>query len=175
MIVIKEQLKDVEVYFSVDSRTCIIAGHPQKEFIKNYVLQYDNDFYEPLSARVGMEAFSQKLSELSTTFIIYDEREVAGLVCAYFYDSSSKAGFITLVHTKREYRGRHYSLFLLNAVKEYARGHGFDRINLIVSKQQKSAYQLYSRHGFVIISEDENGRCKMECILSKEEIQNTEL
>lgn len=165
MIKVKEQLKDVVASFPIDSQTCIIAGNPTKEFIKNYVVKFDNDFYEPLSARVAMEAFSQKLSDLSTTFIIYDGNEVAGIICAYFYDPSSKAGFITLVHTRQEYRGRHYSLYLLNAVKEYAKGYGFNTINLIVSKQQISAYQLYTKHGFVVISEDESGRCKMECVL----------
>ena len=165
MIEVKEQLKDVDAVCLIDGKTCIVAGHPQKEFIKDYILQYDNDFYEPLSARVDMDAFSQKLSDLSTTFVIYKNASVAGLICSYFYDPASKAGFITLVHTKHEYRGQHLSLYLLNAVKEYARKHGFERITLFVSKQQTSAFQLYSRHGFNVLSEEENGRCKMECEL----------
>lgn len=165
MIETKEQLKDVEVVCPIDGQTCVVAGHPQKEFIKEYILQYDNDFYEPLSARVDMDIFSQKLSDLSTTFVIYKDAEVAGLICSYFYDPASKAGFITLVHTKHEYRGQHLSLHLLNTVKEYAHKRGFERITLFVSKQQTSAYQLYSRHGFTVLSEDENERCKMECEL----------
>ncbi len=165
MIEVSEHFKDVEGVSPIDGQTCIIAGHPQKGFIESYVLQYDNDFYEPLSARVDIEAFSQKLSDLSTTFIIYKDSKVAGLICSYFYDPASKTGFITLVHTKHENRGQHLSLYLLDAVKTYAKQNGFEKISLFVSKQQTSAYQLYSRHGFVIISEEENGRCKMECAL----------
>lgn len=165
MIETKEQLRDVDAVCPIDGRTCIVAGHPQKEFIKEYILQYDNDFYEPLSARVGMDAFSQKLSDMSSTFIIYKNEAVAGLICSYFYEPASKVGFITLVHTKHEYRGQHLSLHLLNAVKEYARKNGFERITLFVSKQQTSAFQLYSRHGFNVLTEEENGRCKMECEL----------
>lgn len=165
MIEVSEQLKDVEGVSPIDGQTCIVAGHPLKEFIKNYVSIYDNDFYEPLSARVDIDAFSQKLSDLSTTFIIYKDTKVAGLICSYFYDPASKTGFITLVHTKHENRGQHLSLYLLDAVKAYARLNGFEKILLFVSKQQTSAYQLYSRHGFVIISEEDNGRCKMECTL----------
>ena len=165
MIEVKEQLKGVEVVWPIDEQTCVVAGHPQKEFIKEYILQYDNDFYEPLSARVDMEAFSQKLSDFSTTFVIYKNASVAGLICSYFYDPASKAGFITLVHTKHEYRGQHLSLHLLDIVKEYARKKDFERITLFVSKQQTSAFQLYSRHGFNVLMEEENGRCKMECEL----------
>ncbi len=165
MIKPKEQLKDVGAVCPIDGQTCVVAGHPQKEFIKEYILQYDNDFYEPLSARVDMDAFSQKLSDLSSTFIIYKDGAVAGLICSYFYEPTTKVGFITLVHTKHEYRGQHLSLHLLNAVKEYALKNGFEKITLFVSKQQTSAFQLYSRHGFVVISEEDNGRCKMECEL----------
>lgn len=158
-----KELKDVDAVCPINGQTCIVAGHPQKEFVKDYIMQYDKDFYEPLSARVDMDAFSQKLSNLSTTFVIYKDDSVAGIICSYFYDSASKAGFITLVHTKHEYRGQHLSLYLLNSVKEYARRKGFERITLFVSKQQTSAFQLYSRHGFNVLSEEESGRCKMEC------------
>lgn len=161
----EKYFRDIDERFDCGAGIEVVAGHPQKAFIKDYVLQYDNDFYVPLSARVDMEAFSQKLSDLSTTFIIYKGAEVAGIICSYFYDPSSKAGFITLVHTKHEYRGQHLSLHLLNAVKEYARKHSFEKISLFVSKQQSSAFQLYTRHGFTVISEEENGRCKMECEL----------
>lgn len=157
--------RDIDEQFDCGDGVEVVAGHPQKAFIKDYVVQYDNDFYEPLSARVDMEAFSQKLSDLSTTFIIFKNGEVAGLICAYFYQPETKKGFITLVHTKHEYRGQHLSLHLLNAVKEYACKLGFERITLFVSKQQTSAFQLYSSHGFEILSEEENGRCIMECIL----------
>lgn len=163
MIEIKEQLKDITTVCPINEQISVVAGHPRKEFIKDYILQYDSDFYKPLSARVDMDAFSQKLSDLSTTFVIYKDAEVAGLICSYFYDPASRAGFITLVHTKHEYRGQHLSLYLLNAVKEYARKRGFERISLFVSKQQTSAFQLYLQHGFNVISEEESGRCKMEC------------
>ena len=165
MIEIKKQLKDVEMVCPIDGQTCVVVGHPQKEFIKEYILQYDNDFYVPLSARVDIGAFSQKLSDFSITFILYKDAEVAGLICSYFYDPASKSGFITLVHTKHEYRGQHLSLHLLNVAKEYARKHNFERITLFVSKQQTSAFQLYSQHGFNVLTEEESGRCKMECII----------
>lgn len=165
MVEVKEQLKDVQFVCPIDEHICIVVGHPQKDFIKEYILQYDQDFYEPLSARVDMDAFSQKLSDLSTTFVVFKDGEVAGLICAYFYQPESKKGFITLVHTKHEFRGQKLSLPLLDAVKSYARKCHFESIDLFVSKQQVSAYNLYSRHGFLTIEEEGNGRCKMNCKL----------
>ncbi len=157
--------RDIDERFDCGAGIEVVAGHPQKAFIKDYVLQYDNDFYVPLSARVDMEAFSQRLSDLSTTFIVFKNREIAGLICSYFYQPETKKGFITLAHTKHEYRGQKLSLPLLDAVKSYARKRHFESIDLFVSKQQVSAYNLYSRHGFITIEEGENGRCKMNCKL----------
>ena len=157
--------RDIDERFDYDNGVEVIAGHPQKAFIKDYVLKYDKDFYEPLSARVDMDAFSQKLSDMSTTFVVFKDGEVAGLICAYFYQPETKKGFITLVHTKHEYRGQKLSLPLLDAVKNYARKCHFESIDLFVSKQQVSAYNLYSRHGFITIEEGENGRCNMNCKL----------
>lgn len=161
----EKYFRDIDDRFDCGAGIEVVAGHPQKAVIKDYVLQYDNDFYVPLSARVDIEAFSQKLSDLSTTFIVFKNSEIAGLICSYFYQPETKKGFITLVHTKHEYRGQHLSLPLLEAVKQYAKGRGFESIGLIVSKQQTSAYNLYSRHGFVTVTEEENGRCQMECKL----------
>lgn len=161
----KTYFRDINERFDFGNGVEVIAGHPQKAFIKDYVLKYDKDFYEPLSARVDMDAFSQKLSDLSTTFIVFKDGAVAGLICAYFYQPETKKGFITLVHTKQEYRGQKLSLLLLDAVKCYARKYHFESIDLFVSKQQVSAYNLYSRHGFLTIEEEENGRCKMNCKL----------
>jgi ribosomal protein S18 acetylase RimI-like enzyme len=159
----EKYFRDIDERFDYGEGIEVVAGHPLKAFIKDYVLQYDNDFYVPLSERVDIEVFSKKLSDLSTTFIIFKDGVVAGLICSYFYQPEIQKGFITLVHTKHECRGQHLSLPLLDAVKKYAQKKGFKHIGLFVSKQQTSAYNLYSRHGFVTVREEENGRCQMEC------------
>lgn len=139
----------------------VMAGHPEKSFIKEYIETYDKDFYIPLSSRVDMEVFAQKLSDLSTTFFVVKDATVVGLICSYFYQPETKKGFITLVHTKHEYRGFHLSVILLDAVKNYAKDNGFEAIDLFVSKQQTAAFNLYLKHGFEVIEEGEDGRCAM--------------
>lgn len=158
--------REVETQYPIDESLDIVVGYPQKNFIYDYLYEYDNDFYEPLSTRVDFGAYSQKLTDLSTTFVIFKNEVVAGLICSYFYQPESGTGFITLVHTKREYRGQHLSVHLLTSVQNYASKHGFRNLELYVSKQQKSAYNLYIRHGFNVISEEANGRCRMKCVLS---------
>ena len=158
-------LRDIAVQKKFGDDISVLAGHPQAAFILEYLAECDRDFYEPLSSRVNLEEFSQKLSQLSTTFVLYKHGVIAGLVCAYFYQPDSHKGFITLVHTKQEFRGQHLASLLVETVKEYAQSQNFATIELFVSKQQTSAFQLYLRHGFAIVSEEPSGRCQMKCDL----------
>lgn len=143
----------------------VIAGHPENSFIKEYIETYDKDFYIPLSSRVDIELFAKKISDLSTTFLVVKDGVVGGLICSYFYQPETKKGFITLVHTKHEFRGQHLSVHLLDALKKYAVDNGFESVDLFVSKQQIAAYNLYLKHGFELIEEGENGRCAMRWIV----------
>ena len=38
MIEVKEQLRDVEAVCLIDGQSCVVAGHPQIEYIKEYIL-----------------------------------------------------------------------------------------------------------------------------------------
>lgn len=150
----------------VDDHAVIRRGRPTKEFVKQYVLKYDNDFYEPLSERVDIDAFAKKVSSYETLFVLFCDKRPVGLIASYFYEPTTKIGFITLVHTQNEYRGRHFAMYLLDAVKKYTESIGFNGIDLMVYQDNMSAFNLYSHNGFSVI-EEENGRCKMRWINTK--------
>lgn len=160
-------MTDINAVFStieqiqvLNKEQIIYVGKPSVNFFKEYVLVHDNDFYETLSGRIDVDAFVNKVHTLSTTFVLVQEGEVAGLIASYFYDLLSEKGFITLTHTRREFRGQHLSTILLRAVQEYARSINFKRIALMVYKDNAPAFNLYLKHGFKVLM-DENGRCLM--------------
>lgn len=144
----------------VDDNISIFIGKINESFISDYLIEADKDFYEPLSIRVDLNAFSTKLHELSTTFVIVYKGEVAGLIASYFYDLPSLKGFITLVHLKHIFRGKHLSDFLVKSVQSHAKAISFKYIDLMVYRNNTSAFYLYTKHGFTILNE-ENGRCHM--------------
>lgn len=141
----------------------VYMGFMQKEFVKEYVINYDNDFYEPLSGRVNLDSFSDKLHGLANTFVIVYNGEVAGLLASYFYDKESKKGFITLVHVKNQFRGLQLSTYLVQTAQEYAKSINFNCIDLLVYRNNVSAFGLYTKLGFKVINE-ENGRCAMRWV-----------
>ncbi len=164
MIDISNVLSTVEQVHNLNERQMIYVGKPSVAFFKEYVLAHDNDFYKPLSSRIDVDAFVEKVYNLSTTFVLLVEGKVAGLIASYFYDLLSEKGFITLTHTKQEFRGQHLSTILLKATQDYARSNNFKYIDLMVYKDNASAFNLYQKHGFEVL-EDNNGRCLMRYIV----------
>ena len=158
-------LRDIVFQQRLGDDLLIVGGHPCQAFILEYLENCDHDFYEPLSSRVTLDDFSQKLSALSTTFILLFKSAIAGVVCAYLYAPEGKKGFITLVHVKQEFRGQHLANKLLASAYRHAKERGFETIELFVSKQQVNAFQLYLRNGFTVVTEEANGRCLMRCLL----------
>lgn len=151
---------NVEYVQVLNDKQTIYVGKPSVDFFKEYVLAHDNDFYEPLSDRIDVDAFVNKVHTLSTSFVLVQEGVVAGLIASYFYDLPSEKGFITLTHTRREFRGQHLSTILLKTVQEYARSINFKYIDLMVYKDNAPAFNLYLKHGFKVLSVS-NGRCLM--------------
>lgn len=150
----------IEKILPINDCFSIFIGKINESFIFDYLIEADKDFYEPLSIRVDLKTFSTKLHELSTTFVIVYKGVVAGLIASYFYDISSKKGFITIVHIKQSFRGKHMSDFLLESVQSYAKSLSFKYIDLMVYRDNISAFNLYTKHGFTIL-EEENGRCHL--------------
>lgn len=160
MIDIHFVLSTIQQVQVINDKQTIYIGKPSLDFFKGYVLAHDRDFYEPLSGRIDIEAFVNKVHTWSTTFVLVQSGEVAGLIASYFYDLPSEKGFITLTHTKREFRGQHLSTILLASVQEFARSINFKYIDLMVYKDNAPAYNLYLKHGFRVLT-DNNGRCLM--------------
>ena len=113
MIDINVILSTIEQVHTLNENQTVYVGKPATAFFKEYVLEHDNDFYEPLSGRIDVDAFVNKVHTLSTTFVLVQEGEVAGLIASYFYDLPSEKGFITLTHTRQEFRGNIFLLFCL--------------------------------------------------------------
>ena len=69
MFEVENVFRGVESKLQINEDVSIYIGQPREEFFYQYVCDYDSDFYEPLSVRVNLVAFAEKISRLSTMFV----------------------------------------------------------------------------------------------------------
>lgn len=133
-----------------------------REEIGQHLRACDGNFADPLSSRVDLDAYADKLAENAVCFEAWDGDLLVGMINAYLNDMSNGTGFITNVSVLREYMGRGVASSLLDTCLGYAASLGFSRMQLDVSPNDQPAIKLYSRAGFRAVKEA-GEYLKMEC------------
>lgn len=116
----------------------------------------DAGFIPPLSSKVDLWEYSQKMEKYSTTFEAWSGEILTGLVAAYFNDPAKKKGFITNVSVLPAFKGKGIASQLMEKAIQFAKDGGFESVELEVKPHNSVAIHLYSRFGFVRGEENEN-------------------
>jgi ribosomal protein S18 acetylase RimI-like enzyme len=111
-------------------------------------------FVPPLSYKVNLQDYSQKLFEKSQTFEAWHEKKLVGLIAVYFNDRQSKKGFVSNVSVLENYNNKGIGSQLIKMIKEYAKNNDFTKILLEVNSKNINAIALYKKHHFEIEHEE---------------------
>lgn len=98
--------------------------------------------------------YSHKLYVNATTFEVWHENVLVGLICAYL-NFEQKVMYIPYVCISKQYSGMGLASGLFDELFEYCKNNGFDKISLEVRVTNVSAISLYRKLGFHIILEKE--------------------
>lgn len=105
----------------------------------------------PLSARVSIDQFIEKLKKLATVLTLRVNFQIAGACFFYLYDADSDTAFITYIAVLPEFWGKGYAKKLLQQTMEMAIAKNKTRIRLEVARENQRAINFYTRHGFEIV------------------------
>lgn len=117
--------------------------------VYRHLLDCNENFIPKLSLETGIAAYSSKIVQNCVTFEAWENGELAGLIAAYFNDSSKKAGFITSVSTVNRLTGKGIASTLLKQCIAYGEEKEFNEIGLEVSPENTVAVKLYEKYGFI--------------------------
>lgn len=120
-----------------------------KAEIAEHLLRCDVDFVPPLSGRVEIEAYAQKIASKATRFEAWSGGTLVGLVAAYCNDQEKRIVYITSVSVLKEWKGKGIAAHLTGRCIEYAKASGMRQISLEVSGENAPAIKLYEKIGFV--------------------------
>lgn len=109
----------------------------------------DADFVPPLSSRVEIDAYAQKMGRKATRFEAWSDGTLVGLVAAYCNDPDQQLAYITSVSVLRAWNGQGIAARLMAQCVEHAKVSGLRQIRLEVASANTPAIKLYQKAGFV--------------------------
>ena len=117
--------------------------------IAKHLLHCDADFIPPLSSRVDINNYAQKLASKATKFEAWSGGRLVGLVAAYCNDQENRLAYITSVSVLKEWMGQGIAANLLKQCITHAKDAGMQQISLEVASNNQPAMGLYEKNGFV--------------------------
>ena len=119
-----------------------------RQRIAKHLLLCDADFIPPLSGRVEIRYYAQKIVSKATRFEAWSGHTLIGLVAVYCNDQARSA-FITSVSVLREWTGKGIAANLMKQCIERSKASGMQKISLEVAGENAPAIRLYGSCGFV--------------------------
>lgn len=122
--------------------------------IKSALTDCADDFFnQSYNNPKDIERFSQKFSQFANVVIAIAEGKTAGFI-AFYTNSETKVGYISMIIVKKEYQGMGVGSELLDAMKKDCVKKSMDSILLEVASKNDSAKKFYCAKGFEKERED---------------------
>lgn len=123
--------------------------------ITEHLARCDADFVPPLSGRVMIEAYAQRIADNTMRFEAWSGGTLIGLVAAYCNDEEMRIAYITSVSVLRAWTGKGIAARLTSRCIKYVTVAGFHQIRLKVASDNIPAIRLYEKNGFVVAQANE--------------------
>jgi ribosomal protein S18 acetylase RimI-like enzyme len=123
--------------------------HLTSSIISAYLLENDQIFIPPLSQRLNIRSYADKLSTYGVHFCaIYNDLMVGFLGC-YINDPLKNTAYISTFSVSRDYQGKGVAKKLLALAITHAKNRGFMQVKLQVHVSNLAASNLYSESEFL--------------------------
>ncbi len=132
----------------MNTRIEFIQNHSDTQTVMRHLFCCDADFIPPLSDRVEIENYAQKIVQQAARFEALMDGELIGLVAAYCNDFEQRVAYITSVSVLPSWQGRGIAAQLITQCIGHCRDQGFASISLEVDGQNLVALKLYTSRGF---------------------------
>ncbi len=108
------------------------------------------DFVPPLSDRVDIAGYAEKIANKAVRFEAWSGDTMVGLIAAYCNDKERGIAYITSVSLLKAWIGKGIATQLLSQCVEYAKASGMHQISLEVAENNTPAIKLYKKSGFIV-------------------------
>jgi len=126
-----------------------LLNEASSELVAEHLSRCDSDFVPPLSERVKIIDYAEKITSNATRFEAWSGGMLVGLVAAYCNDYVKRTAYITSVSRLAAWGGKGIASHLMKWCVDYVKALGMQQISLEVASDNKVAIELYEKIGFV--------------------------
>lgn len=116
--------------------------------ITTHLFRADAKFEPPLSSRVEIREYAQKLYDKAERFEAWINQDLVGLVAAYCNRLGGSKTFVSSVSVLPDCQGQGIADQLMRQCIEHVQNLGFKQIDLEVDQRNLAALALYRKLGF---------------------------
>lgn len=122
---------------------------PTKKRLVDFLHRVDTDYPVPLSQKVNLEEYAQKLMDKADIFWEVDASgNIQALVAGYIRGAVGDMAYLSLVGTLPEVRGKGKASCLVRQFLKACEEHGMHGVHLYTVAANLPAVRLYERLGF---------------------------
>ncbi|MCB1733791.1 MAG: GNAT family N-acetyltransferase [Gammaproteobacteria bacterium] len=123
--------------------------------IYNHLILCDQSFVPPLSDRVDLLAYAEKLADQSVCYEAWSGADLIGLIAAY-ENGSNDVVFITNVSVLPDWQRVGVAAALMDDVLAHADSANISEIRLEVGIRNSRAETFYLKHGFEVMESSQH-------------------
>lgn len=133
-----------------------------KEGLKEFILSVNDDFPIPITNKINVDEFLDKIKNNGVVCCCYDGKKVVSGTFFYANNFVEKIVGFTLLATLRNYRKYGIGSTLMDMMIDYCSELNFERIQLYTHETNKNAINFYLKKGFYFIDCDRKNDVKLE-------------
>ncbi len=118
-----------------------------KSKIYSYLKSVNNDFSPPLSKKVKLKKYVEKIFELANVYVSVENELIQGIVVFYTNNFKNKKSYCALLSVRKKFRGLGISVKLLKIFLEISKKERMEIASCHTNNPL--ALELYIKYGFV--------------------------
>lgn len=130
----------------------------EKEKFFDFIKKINYDFPIPVSEKVDLNEYCEKLWEKAELVAEVQEGEIRGLVAGYVNDLKNGSAYMSLLGVSRDFRNQGLGKKLVHQFVLLCREKQIRSVNLYTHKTNQAAIKMYEGLGFEIDSEGNQNR-----------------
>jgi len=116
-----------------------------------FLQKVDSQFVPfPLSMKVDLKGYSEKLSNYAVHFIVEDVNQMVGMCCCYINDPQKEKAFISVTCIEPHFFGRGLGKALTHECEKYVQKQGFKFIEFEVHIENIPSINMHKAIGYYI-------------------------